>query len=488
MNAVAYCRVSTNKSEQLDSLDAQQNFFLEYANRNGYHLVGIYADEGKSGTKMKNRIQLLRLLSDSRLQLFDTVLIKDVSRLARNTVDFLISIRSLRSLGIRVLFVNYDHTSSDSSEFMLTLLSAIAQEESANTSKRVKFGKEINAQKGRVPNIVYGYDKTAGDYFHLSVNQREAAVVRRIFTMYTEQNIGAAAIAGQLNQEGITTKRNCKWSQNAVSRILHNELYIGNIINGRQEVKNFLTGQRANRGEEDWFVIPRPELQLVSTEVFLKAQDISSTRAARFLQSKNRTSQKHPFSQLLVCNCCGFSFRRYCRDENPSNAKWICGGRNVNGADSCKNKTAISENWLLSQLRRYLTSFLLQKPSLFYAARKEINFQYGSEQAVISGQDSLSLQKQLLKEKQKYMEMYRHDIISMQELSDKNREISQKLQTIQGKAPSPSQHEVSPEALSEDFFSLSLFTNPLLRQIFEKITVSPAGQIEVFLHCFEEKS
>ena len=158
MKTVAYCRVSTNTEGQLDSLENQRSFFLEYAKKHNYDLIRIYADEGKSGTSIKNRLQLQQLLVDAKEKKFDLVLIKDVSRLARNTVDFLTSIRKLKSCEIKVVFVNYDQTSSDSSEFMLTMLSAIAQEESANTSKRIKFGKKVNAVKGRVPNICYGYE------------------------------------------------------------------------------------------------------------------------------------------------------------------------------------------------------------------------------------------------------------------------------------------------------------------------------------------
>ena len=128
------------------------------------------------------------------------------------------------------------------SDFALTIFGALAQEESANTSKRVKFGKKLNAEKRRVPNIVFGYDKTKGDYFNPSVNADEAEIVRRIFDMYVNQGYGSAKIAIMLNEEGIKTKRNCAWSQNAVSHILKNELYIGQIINVKEEVKDFLTG------------------------------------------------------------------------------------------------------------------------------------------------------------------------------------------------------------------------------------------------------
>ena len=238
MKVVAYCRVSTSKDEQLDSLEAQQTFFNEYSKRNGYNLIKVYADEGKSGTKMRNRTELLRLLSDANNHSFDVVLIKDVSRLARNTLDFLTSIRKLKSLGIKVVFVNYDQTSSDSSEFMLTMLSAIAQEESANISKRVKFGKKINAEKGRVPNFVYGYDKIPGDYFNLKLNESEANIVQQIFNMYAEKNMGENKIALELNRRNIKTKRGCNWSQNAISRILSNELYTGKIINGKESCPN----------------------------------------------------------------------------------------------------------------------------------------------------------------------------------------------------------------------------------------------------------
>ena len=127
------------------------------------------------------------------------------------------NIRKLKALGIETQFLTANMTSMGNSEFVLTIFGALAQEESANTSKRVKFGKKMNAEKGRVPNIVYGYDKTIGDYFNLTINEKEANIVRQIFKWYTEEGYGGAKIAIMLNERGETTKRNCKWSQNAVS-------------------------------------------------------------------------------------------------------------------------------------------------------------------------------------------------------------------------------------------------------------------------------
>lgn len=104
MNIAAYCRVSTDKEDQLNSLDAQKRFFTEFTEKNGHTLVRLYADEGISGTKIKNRKEFLRLLKDAESGLFDMVVVKDISRFARNTVDLLQSTRKLKALGIETTF------------------------------------------------------------------------------------------------------------------------------------------------------------------------------------------------------------------------------------------------------------------------------------------------------------------------------------------------------------------------------------------------
>ena len=159
----------------------------------------------------------------------------------------------------------------------------------------------MNAEKGRVPNIVYGYDKTAGDYFNLAINPTEADIVRQIFHMYTEEGAGAAKIANTLNERGLRTKRNCSWSQNAICRIITNELYTGKIINGKQEVSDFLTGQRADKPEDDWIVVDRPELQIISPKTFQYAQEILDSRHKTFRTDHQRQSNKHLFSTLIKC-------------------------------------------------------------------------------------------------------------------------------------------------------------------------------------------
>lgn len=150
MNIAAYCRVSTDKSDQLNSLETQKEFFLEYTKHTGDNLIKLYADEGISGTKIKNRKEFQRMLADAEKGLFDMVVVKDISRFARNTVDLLQSVRKLKSLDIETQFLTASMTSMGSSEFVLTIFGALAQEESASTSKRIRFGKKMNAEKVRI--------------------------------------------------------------------------------------------------------------------------------------------------------------------------------------------------------------------------------------------------------------------------------------------------------------------------------------------------
>lgn len=504
MRAVAYCRVSTNKEEQLDSLESQQKFFAEYAVRNEYTLIRIYADEGKSGTKMKNRTQLLKLLQDAENGLFDVVLIKDISRLARNTVDFLTSLRKLKALNIRVIFVNYDQTSSDSSEFMLTMLSAIAQEESANTSKRVRFGKKQNARQGKVPNLVFGYDKRAGDYFNLTINEKEAEIVYRIFIMYTQKNIGAGAIAAILNREGITTKRGCKWTQNAVCRILSNEIYIGKVVNGKQEIEDFLTGKRKNMEKGNWMIVNRPEFRIIEDEIFYKAEEIRKGRNNQLSDSLKGKTGKYGLSGLIICSECGSFYRRLVRNYKNTSVKWVCNGRNSKGINYCSNRTAIEESDFLAVMNQYYLSILKERTFVLPVLMKEFNERNrdnsirNKERDFHNKNDEnyylLKLNK-LAKEKEKYIEMYATDIITLEELKKRTEYIKAEtinckleLELILAKKKQYDVHTDKEEFISslEQFLEYLISSYQIMNLLIQKIVVEKDGVLHVYLKKYSK--
>lgn len=492
MNIAAYCRVSTDKSDQLNSLEAQKEFFSEYTKHTGDTLVRLYADEGISGTKIKNRKEFLRMMSDAEHGLFDMVVVKDISRFARNTVDLLQSVRKLKSLGIETQFLTANMTSMGNSEFVLTIFGALAQEESANTSKRVKFGKKMNAEKGRVPNIVYGYDKTIGDYFNLAINKEESKVVKQIYKWYTEEGYGAAKIANMLNEKGYKTKRNCKWSQNATCRILTNEIYTGKIINGKQEVSDFLTGQRRDKDETEWMVVERSELRIIEDETFEKAQEILRGRHDAFNLSHERQSNKHLFSTLIKCKECGWSFRRTVRTYKNTYVRWVCSGRNGRGADSCPNKTVVDEEELIEVLQEYFTNVLKQKKKVIAHVVNEFQRVYKAKDENVEYEKELNAElAKLQKTRQKYMDMYTDDLISREELNEKIGGSRQEMERIENELKMVSYHLTKGEQLEnilnntfkeiEDITDVHQMTNQQLKRLIQKIEVDKEGNVDIYL-------
>lgn len=492
MNIAAYCRVSTDKEDQLNSLETQKQFFTEYTQRTGDTLVRLYADEGISGTKIKNRKEFLRMMADAERGIFEMVVVKDISRFARNTVDLLQNIRKLKALGIETQFLTANMTSMGNSEFVLTIFGALAQEESANTSKRIKFGKKVNAEKGRVPNIVYGYDKTIGDYFNLTINQEEAAVVRQIYQWYTREGYGAAKIADMLNDQGVRTKRGCQWSQNATCRILTNELYTGKIINGKQEVTDFLTGQRTDRDETQWMVVDRPDLRVVEPETFEMAQQIMADRGRAFKVDKERQSNKYLFSTLIKCKECGWSFRRTVRTYKNTYVRWVCSGHNGKGADSCPNAVTIDEEELIQTLQNYFIQVLRSKKNVVRYVVGEFQRAYKAKDENLHYEKELTTQlTKLQKSRQKYMDMYTDDLISREELNVKLAGTRQEVERLENELKLVASHLTKEEQLEEllnktfreieDITDVHEMTNAQLKRIIQKIEVDKDGNVDIYL-------
>ena len=492
MNIAAYCRVSTEKEDQLNSLEAQKQFFTEYTKRTGDVLVRLYADEGISGTKTKNRKEFMRMMADADKGLFDMVVVKDISRFARNTVDLLQNVRKLKSLGIETQFLTANMTSMGNSEFVLTIFGALAQEESANTSKRVKFGKKMNAEKGRVQNIVYGYDKTIGDYFNLEINKEEAAVIKQIFKMYTEEGYGALKIANHLNEQGVRTKRGCTWSQNAICRILDNELYTGKVINGKQEVTDFLTGKRTEKDETEWMVVERPDLRIIEPEIYEKAKEVRAAKSKSFHLTSERESNKYLFSTLIKCKECGWSFRRIVRKYKNTYIRWVCSGHNGRGADSCPNAQKVDEDELIQVLNDYFAEILKNKKNVICYVTNEFQRVYKAKDENVNYEKELNVQlARLQKTRQKYMDMYTDDLISREELKDKIGGMRKEIERLENKLKMVSYNLTKGQQLEnilnstfrriEDITDVREMNNLQLKRIIQKIEVDKDGNVDIYL-------
>ncbi len=501
MKIAAYCRVSTEKEAQIDSLEKQIEFFNEFTQKNGYELYKLYADEGISGKQIKHRKQFQQMMIDAKAKKFDKVVVKDVSRFARNTVDLLQSVRELKSYGVQVDFLNNGEVMEGGSEFILTILGAMAQQESANMSKRVKFGKNITAKKGRVPNLVFGYDKIPDERYTLKINEEEAKIIKEIFESYVYKGIGTTKIAWNLNDRGIRTKKTkSKWVQTSIVRMLKNPIYTGRVTNKKSEVTDFITGIRKELPEEEWIVVERPEMRIISDELFDRAQELLEQRSNEFKLNNKREKTEYVFSTLIYCKHCGYSFRRIKRKytaDGPEYIRWVCSGRNSMGVNHCPNTTVIDEEELLNVIKIYLKSIIKNKKDFMKAVEKE--FEKITKLRENNERSEESLLKEIEKvtvKKQKYMEMFQNEIINIQELkkytNPLNEDIARlerelKLITSEIKEKDVLEKELNKTIKTvDDILNNQTITNAMLKTIIDVIEVDSDSNVEVRLKLLNE--
>lgn len=501
MKIAAYCRVSTEKEAQIDSLEKQIEFFNEFTKKNGYELYKLYADEGISGKQIKHRKQFQQMMQDAKAKKFDKVVVKDVSRFARNTVDLLQSVRELKSYGVQVDFLNNGEVMEGGSEFILTILGAMAQQESANMSKRVKFGKDITAKKGRVPNLVFGYDKIPDERYTLKINEEEAKIVKEIFESYVYKGIGTTKIAWNLNDRGIRTKKTkSKWVQTSIVRMLKNPIYTGRVTNKKSEVTDFITGTRKELPEEEWIVVEKPEMRIISDELFNRAQELLEQRSNEFKLNNKREKTEYVFSTLIYCKHCGYSFRRIKRKytaDGPEYIRWVCSGRNSMGVNHCPNTTVIDEEELLNAIKIYLKSIIKNKKDFMKAVEKE--FEKITKLRENNERSEESLLKEIEKvtvKKQKYMEMFQNEIINIQELKQYtnplNGDIARlerelKLITSEIKEKDVLEKELNKTIKTvDDILNNQTITNAMLKTIIDVIEVDSDSNVEVRLKLLNE--
>lgn len=254
----AYCRVSTKSQEQLASLAAQERYYEERIKTNpNWKFAGIYSDIG-SGTTMKGRKQFNALISDCRRGKVDIVLIKSAHRFARNTMDALETIRMLRRWKVDIYFEADDiHTLYESSEFILTLICARAQDESESKSTEIKWGIQksfADPDSRYYQRVCYGYKHDENG--QLIVAEEKAEVVRMIFRLPGE-GASLSQIAQVLHEQGIPSPRGkATWSSETLRKILHNEKYIGAVVLQKTFVANCLEHKQVkNTGQEDQYEV-----------------------------------------------------------------------------------------------------------------------------------------------------------------------------------------------------------------------------------------
>ena len=308
----AYCRVSTDLTDQLHSLAAQIKYFTEYISEHeGWDLVEVYYDEGITGTSVKKRDAFNRMIADCEDGKIELVITKEVSRFARNTVDTLCFTRKLTALGIRVIFMNDSIDTSDKDgELRLTIMASIAQEESRKISERVKWGIRRKMENG----WVYGHSEMLGYRTHdgkLEIVPEEAEIVRRIFHSYVYEGKGCHTIANELNAAGLFTVKGKMWREDGVNRILKNDKYVGDLTQWKHYSTDFLTKRvLQNNGDNPdtpLVKVPNHHEAIISREVWDLAQKQVYGRGLMSREGR-KFSQHYWFSSKVTCAKCGYSY------------------------------------------------------------------------------------------------------------------------------------------------------------------------------------
>ena len=300
----AYCRVSTDSKDQLNSYHTQIGYYTNFiAQHPGWELVDIYADEGISGTSLEKRDEFKRMLQDCRAGKIQRILVKSVSRFARNTLELIETTRELKDLGVVVVFEEQGiDTAQMLGEMQLTLLAMAAQEESTSISKNMRWSiqKRMDAGTYLGNTAPFGYRLEDGQ---LKIEETEAAVVRRIFEMRLS-GMGQVAITQELNRQGIQPRDGKPWTVYRVRYILSNERYIGDSLFQKKYIADPLSHKSVrNHGERDQYYIHDTHEAIISRENFQKVQESFQN------QSPRRSKTPHLFVHRILCPQCGCHYR-----------------------------------------------------------------------------------------------------------------------------------------------------------------------------------
>ena len=349
----AYCRVSTDNEDQLSSLEAQIKFYSNLiANNNAWEFVGIYADEGISGTNTKKRLEFNKMIDDCMAGKIDMVMTKSISRFARNTLDCLQYVRQLKEKNIAVFFEKENINTLDGrGDLLISIMSSLAQEESSNLSKITRMGIVYRFQEGKVwVNHKWFLGYTKDENGNLIIVPEQAEVVRRIYREFLEGKSAISIIKG-LEKDGIKNGAgHLKWHDSNIYQILKNEKYSGDALLQKSYTIDFLTKKRVrNDGYVPKYYVENSHEGIITKEDFAAVQAEFARRNSLRGYSKTGKSEyssKYPFSGKLYCSICGAKFNRQIWGVGKyKKGVWICANHRMNGVSAC-NQKAVDERKL----------------------------------------------------------------------------------------------------------------------------------------------
>ncbi len=503
LKVAAYCRVSTDSEDQINSYNAQIAYYTDAIAKNPkWTFAGIYADEGISGTETSKRDEFMRLMRDCEKGKVTYILTKSISRFARNTVDSLSWTRKLRAMGVGIYFEEQAIDSLKAeNEMLIGLFSVIAQSESENISANVKWGVQQRMKNGtyRTNFRCLGYSK--GDNGIPVIVPEEADTVRLMFTRIIEGD-SMLQIKHLLEEKGCKTVRGgTEWDLEAISVVLKNEKYIGDVVLQKTFRSNCLDKKaKKNRGELPKYLISNNHPAIIDRDTFNIVQVELASRSSRrnksdkTLTEKGRYSSYYALSDALICGCCGSYYRRKGKTKNGERiVYWRCINRMDNGISHCKDSIGIEEGKLHAAICRCLSKMMGNRDEVINLIQSSLQYALTGNDSVL---DSVSIESQIeAYQEQASTLMDRAEVTTgdteiyereIEKIYEKIGALREQLSTAQARATitediQKEMNRIMSYINNYDADSFSTYSDSTVRRLVESITVQPVGSITLTL-------
>ena len=345
-----YARVSSEKDEQLNSLDNQISYYRNFIKKNAnWEFVDGYIDEGLSGMSTKKRENFHNMVNDAKDGLFDLVITKEITRFARNTLDSIQYTRELLSCGVGVFFQNDNiNTLDEDSELRLTIMSGIAQDELRKLSSRIKFGHQEAIKKSVVlgNSRIFGYRK---DNKRLVIDEKEAEMVRELFTLYATDKYSMKQLEDIFWSKGYRNNNGKKICHSTMSNTISNPKYKGYYVGNKVKIVDMFTKKQKFLPPEEWVMFKDETGEIVpaivSEELWEQANAVLKRRSRDVKNRQNQCNHANLLTGKMYCTHCGRLYYRKDSKDRKGNvlSRWICSGKIANGAASCPSFTIYEE-------------------------------------------------------------------------------------------------------------------------------------------------
>ena len=471
----AYCRVSTEYEEQESSYEMQVQHYTSYIQGNpDWEFAGVYADDGISGTNTAKREAFNRMIDDCKAGKIDMILTKSISRFSRNTVDCLKYTRELKTLNISVFFEKENINTLDSKgEVLMTIMAALAQQESESISANVRLGIQFRNQQGKVRvnhNRFLGYTKDEDG--KLIIVPEEAEIVRRIYAEYMDGKTFLQIRRG-LEKDGVKNGAgNAKWWESNIRQILTNEKYIGDALLQKTYTVSILEKKRSqNDGNLPKYYVEGCHEAIIDKDVFLRVQAEIARRSNLITDGKKRVySGKYALSGIVICGHCGDVFRRIkWNNRGVKSTVWRCASRVEKDGPDCPART-LKEEELKAAVVTAVNDAWTKRESVLPMLKENIL-------AVIGGGEieKISEVDQEIKEKQEELLKAGRDEEIIERIGDEILSLREEKQEIMMESAMKQEQiermEDMTEFLDKQVREITKYSEALVRRLIEKITV-----------------